>query len=201
MSAPALHPGADIRSIAERINAILKNLYNQVIPVGAANGTLISDGATLAWQPDTRVLQVVSTQTGAVATGTTQLPRDDTIPQSTEGDQYMSLSITPKSAASELMIDVVFLGASSANSHSTVALFQDSTANALAAVPILATAADSCFEVAFRHKMTSGVASSTTFKVRAGLNSAGTMTFNGVSGGRLMGGVSGSSITITEVLP
>jgi hypothetical protein len=42
-----------------------------------------------------RLLQVVNTTTGAVATGTTVMPFDDTIPQSGEGDQYMSLAITP----------------------------------------------------------------------------------------------------------
>jgi hypothetical protein len=49
MSLPALHSSADIRSITERVNAIIKQIYNLVIPVGAANTVLTSDGTTLAW--------------------------------------------------------------------------------------------------------------------------------------------------------
>lgn len=49
MSLPALPSTTDIRSITERVNAIIKNLYNKVIPVGAAKTVLTSDGTTLAW--------------------------------------------------------------------------------------------------------------------------------------------------------
>lgn len=206
MTLPALHSSADTRSITQRANAVIKQIYNQVIPVGAANTVLTSDGTTMSWAAiptatDTRLLQVVSTETGAVATGTTTIPFDDTIPQSGEGDQYMSLAITPKSATSRLIIDVVCIIASSGTSDNalTAALFQDSTANSLAAagMPLrqaLPTA------ISFRHVMTSGTTSATTFKVRAGSNAVGTTTFNGSAGGRIYGGVMASSIVIREVL-
>ena len=78
-------------------------------------------------------VQVVSTQTGALATGTTILPFDDTIPQNTEGDQYMSVSITPKSTTNKLLILVnAFQSHTNANGQNGCALFQDSIANALA---------------------------------------------------------------------
>jgi len=44
------------------------------------------------------VVQVVNFSTSDHATGTTVLPYDNTIPQKTEGHQYISVSITPKSA-------------------------------------------------------------------------------------------------------
>ena len=47
--------------------------------------------------------------------------------------------------------------------------------------------------------MTAGTTSSTTFKGRAGLSAAGTLSFNGFGGARRFGGVMASSITITEV--
>ena len=50
MSLPALHSSADIRSITERVNVIIRNIYNLVIPVGAADTVLTSDGTTLATQ-------------------------------------------------------------------------------------------------------------------------------------------------------
>ena len=147
------------------------------------------------------VLQVVSYQTGAVATGTTLIPWDDTIPQITEGNEYMSLAITPKSATSRLKIDVVAFATSNASVALTVAIFQDSTAGALAAANSINANVGWPVNFSFSHNMVSGTTSSTTFKIRIGGHSAGTVTFNGTASGRLYGGVLASSITITEVVP
>lgn len=148
-----------------------------------------------------RQLQLVSTTTGAVATGTTTIPFDDTIPQNTEGDQYMSLSITPQSASSKLVVNVVWNGTASVTSPITVALFRDSGADALAAVSevVINTAGPQSMQ--FTHVADSSSTSATTFKVRAGIRDAGTTTFNGAGAARLFGGVMSSSITIAEVLP
>jgi hypothetical protein len=152
--------------------------------------------------PKRRTLQTVSTQTGAVVTGTTTIPFDNSIPQqSTEGDQYMSLSITPKSATSTLVIDVVFYASNSAVVNQVVALFQDATENAIAAVSQAASSAGAPETIKFTHVMTSGTTSSTTFKVRSGGSGAGTTTFNGSGGVRAFGGVAASSIVIREILP
>lgn len=145
------------------------------------------------------VVQVVNTQTGAVATGSTTIPNDDTIPQNTEGNQYMSLAITPTNASNKLKIDVVINIASAATGNVIAALFQDSTANALAAVSEYTATTNGNMRLVFTHYMTAGTTSSTTFKVRAGNNNAGTTTFNGASAARLYGGVMASSITITEI--
>lgn len=148
------------------------------------------------------VVQVKNTQTGAVATGTTTIPFDDTIPQNTEGTQFMSLSITPTSATSKLKIDVVLHANVASQDWVIVALFQDSAANALAALPFYASAnggGSSSGPVKFTHYMTAGTTSATTFKVRAGPGLANTLTFNGVGGSRFLGGVIASSITITEI--
>lgn len=147
------------------------------------------------------VVQAVNTQTGAVNTGTTVFPYDDTIPQNTEGDEYMTLTITPVNTNNKLLIEVVLVGASSnADSHLSVGLFQDTTANALAAsVGPRNGAANTITCVKFQHEMSAGTTSATTFKVRAGTLSAGTTTFNGSSAGRIFGGVMASSIRITEV--
>ena len=81
-----------------------------------------------------------------------------------------------------------------------IALFQDSTANALAAVnsPIIVTGVAIVGGVSFIHTMTAGTTSATTFKVRIGASAAGTTTFNGSAGARFLGGVYASSIVITE---
>ena len=41
-----------------------------------------------------RLVQTVNTETGAVATGTTLMPIDDTIPQNTEGNEVRSSIIS-----------------------------------------------------------------------------------------------------------
>jgi hypothetical protein len=170
-------------------------------------GTLFlyyNDGNSSQWVPAApsasgAVMQTVSFETGAVATGTTVIPSDDTIPQITEGDQYMTLSITPRSATSRLVIEVLWNGTVGAAVNIIVALFQDATANALAAVTYSPTSSGYLANLSLRHTMTSGTTSATTLRVRAGPNAAGTLTFNGTGGARLFGGVMASSIVITEV--
>jgi hypothetical protein len=164
--------------------------------ITVGNGLSVS-GTTISG----KIAQFVSTSSGAVATGATILPGDDSIPQNTEGNQYLSRAITPTSASSTLIIDVVVNISHTASGTLTAALFQDSTANALACSGIFTSDTGALKQVAFRHIMTAGTTSSTTFNVRCGGSSAGTMTFNGASGGRIFGGVFSSSIAITEVLP
>lgn len=152
--------------------------------------------AGMALQP---VVQIVNTKTGAVATGTTVLPLDDTIPQNTEGDEYMTRAITPKAATNILKIEVTVVLASSAGGTLAAALFQDTTADALAVVGSRVDNTGSMYTLSFTHYMVAGTTSATTFKVRCGNSAAGTVTFNGVAAGRQYGGVMSSSITITEL--
>jgi len=168
-----------------------------------ANGS----GADPTWEnPATSTTgligQIVNTTSGAVATGTTVIVADDTIPQNTEGVEFLTRSITPTNASSTLVIDVTISVAHSvAGTSIGAALFQDSTANALAASLQGYADADNLVTISFRHVMTAGTTSSTTFKVRAGASAAGTITLNGVSAARRFGGVMSSSIVITEILP
>ena len=175
----------------------------QRLPKGTSGHVLTQGANDPSWAAASeKIAQVVNTQTGATASGTTTIPTDDTIPQNTEGTEFMTLAITPTNASSTLIIDVVWRGASSATGNNmVVALFQDSTANALAAMDASNVGANSGLNISFKHKMTAGTTSATTFKVRAGYGSAATTYFNGSAGGRGLGGVMASSITITEVLP
>lgn len=149
----------------------------------------------------TSVAQIVNTETGAVATGTTSYTQNDSIPTNTNGDQYMSLAITPTNSSSTLIIDVIFIGTVNSAGVLWVGLFQDATSAALASALTDITTSGNYRIITLRHKMTAGTTSSTTFKARAGLNGAATTTFNGLAGSRQLGGSLASSITITEYLP
>ena len=54
-------------------------------------GNLIQFYDGTSWVAVRRTLQIVNSQTGAVATGTTTIPFDDTIPQNTEGTEFLSV--------------------------------------------------------------------------------------------------------------
>jgi hypothetical protein len=159
---------------------------------GAAAGTTWSG----------HVLQVVNGLTTAYDSTTNTIPVDDTVPQQggSEGKEFMSLAVTPTNASNKLKIDVVAVLSHTVDTATLVlALFQDATANALAATTQSVSAAAGTATVCLTYYMSAGTTSSTTFKVRGGAGTAGTTGFNGAGGGRYFAGVSTSSITITEI--
>lgn len=163
---------------------------------GLTGGTITTTGTLLV--ADGVAVNRAETETTAVATGTTVIPQDDTIPQNTEGDEYMTCAITPKATTNILQIMVTAHISNSAANPLTAALFQDSTANALAAWSQFQGTATGINQVTGIYKMVAGTTSSTTFKVRCGSPGAGTTTFNGASGTRRYGAISKSSIHIKE---
>jgi len=149
-----------------------------------------------------KVAQVVSTYTGTVATGTTTVPNDNTIPQNTEGDQYMSVTITPVNAGSKLVIESQAFLSHSVGTQMVMALFQDAITGALRASNFSGIGSQNPIGLTVSHEMAAGTTSPITFKIRAGCNNAGTTGFNGSSsGGQILGGVLNSFIRVTEILP
>lgn len=148
------------------------------------------------------VAQVVNTTAGALTTATSTIPYDDTIPQNTEGTEILTRAITPTNASSTLVIEVVINGAVASANDLVIALFQDSTANALAVASFYMDSAGGRGTVRLRHEMTAGTTSSTTFRVRVGTAGGVAFDINGSGGGaRRFGGVFISGIYITEILP
>jgi hypothetical protein len=119
----------------------------------------------------------------------------------------MTRAITPTSSSSILIISAIVNTSNSAatiDEGVTCALFQDSTANAIAAT---ATGTDNNYYsvgmplmLSLTHHMVAGTTSSTTFKIRLGGHS-GTTYFNKSHEGDKFGGMYCSSITITEYTP
>lgn len=158
----------------------------------------------LAWITYTMVadgfaIQQTSSEYSAVATGTTATPFDDTIPQITEGNEFMTVTITPKSATSKLVIEVDAMLSNSAVQRLTAALFQDSTANAIYATGFTANSIDAPDTLFFRHTRVAGTTSPITFRLRVGKEASGTITFGGYNTGRLYSTTPKCSMTVTEI--
>lgn len=181
------------------LRAISATTVSAATLAGLSTPLSVAQGGTGVVASDP-IIQRAYTNTTAVATGTTQIPIDDTIPQSTEGNQYLSLAITPKNTANILVIEGLLnlSNAASAPFALSAALFQDSTANALTAVTNIEGVAAQIYQLYFKHVMAAGTTSATTFTVRAGANVVGTTTLNGQSGARIFGGTLNSYLMITE---
>lgn len=174
------------------------------VATGSSGQVLTSAGAgsppTFSALTTGKVLQVVNVDNSTASTSTTVIPDDLTIPQNTEGKEIMTLAITPGNSSNKLFIDVSINGVDSSGSlDMNGALFQDSTANALTACNEW-IAGGTGTDLAMKHYMTAGTTSETTFKVRVGPGTSGTMTYNGRnSGDSLFGGVMKSTMTIWEI--
>lgn len=146
--------------------------------------------------PGQRV-QLSKSISGAVATGATVTPEDDTLPQNTEGDQYFSLSITTTSAANPLHISAqVYGSSSSAGARTTTQLHVDAVANTVGVTSNATPGAN--------QMNTQGVAITllaatiAAVKLRMG-GTAGTYTLNGNGGVRSFAGAGASFLQVEEV--
>jgi hypothetical protein len=147
------------------------------------------------------VVQQVITTYSTYDSTTATIPWDNSIPQSGEGTEFITRSITPTSTTNKLIIEVnmqVYIN--TAGNVAVAALFQDSTANALAARDMAPVGAQGLGPLTFTHVMDAGTTSSTTFKVRVGVT-GGTLYLHGNATERKLGGVAASYLRITEVKP
>lgn len=201
-SALTFYTGTAVTSKAFRVLGYLE--YNSGLATAGTYATAPDRMCLLSF--DTRmpglVVQQVRVQTAAVVSGTTNLPSDDTIPQSGEGNAWGALdcTITPVSAANMLKSRVsTMLSNSSAAGNTSLALFQDATAGALSAVTYGAFDADETQPVYLEHAFLANTTSATTLKVRYGGTGGATVTGNGESGSRLLGGVANTFHEVVEI--
>ena len=144
-------------------------------------------------------MQLRHKRDGAYAAGAATIPNDNTIPQNTEGTEFISQAITPRSAINLLEIESNIHADSPSNDNLTAALFQDTTANALAATTQNNGGAAYRSESFLSYRMLAGTVSSTTFKIRAG-GSVSAARFNSSAGAAIMGGTLASYLKITEIM-
>ena len=147
------------------------------------------------------VVQSQLTESAGIGSCATQIPTDDTVPQSTEGCQVMTASFTPTDSSNILYItSTVSYG--QAGAQGTQALFKDSDSSALAAIGTHALSGSTHVNT-LTHKMTAGTTSAITFKMRVGRGFAGTLYYNNTGDGTTQdyGGIAKATILIMEVTP
>lgn len=172
---------------------------------GTAAQVLTSDGTDISWQDAAgggATAQVVYAETTALASGSTTIPGDDTIPQNTEGTQFLTATITPTDAANDLIIEAAFqVHTISAGERLAMCLFVDSTADAIATV--FSRTTNGYYPtgpMVLRKKIAAGSTSARTYKIRIGATS-GSIEVNSWNSTQNYGGTEVSSITISEVTP
>lgn len=196
--------GNIILSVDATTRAIsFNNAYEFPTSDGTANEVLTTDGAgNVTWQPGGSGTALQYQYSSFTTSGSTSavIPADTTIPQQTEGLELTTVTITPRSASNLLIIKANFNLESS--EQCTMALFQDSTANALAAVPVVGANGPQLFSTVLTHVMTAGTTLATTFKIRVGIESGGSqIRYNNVGGTALYNGVCESMLEVWEVDP
>lgn len=177
---------------AEGINS---NDNDTTIPTSAAVKDYVDNNSGV-------VVQKKHYAFNTLVSGTGTIPYDNTIPQNTEGSEFMTGAITPTSATNRLKVEVTFFYTNTAFVNQQLALFQDSSANALAAVSYSPAGGGYSVTLPLAYDVVAGSTSEIVFKVRSGGDGAGTTYMNGSSAGaQLFGGVAVSSISITEYIP
>lgn len=193
-------------AVKGRANAGAVSGFQQVIRlIQGANMTvaLVEAGGeqqfTLAATAGGKLAQRARAQTSAVLSTAVATPAaDDTPPQSSEGVQFLSVSISPTNAGSVLLIRVTMLVHKDAAGEATFGLFKDAEASARAAG---AHSNQGMKMLVMSYEAPAVATASQTWKVRGGTIGGGTLTVNGQTGARVFGSTIKSSIEILEILP
>jgi len=151
------------------------------------------------------VIQIQKTLSSAVQTISPGVvaPIDDTIPTLTEAPvaSNLNVTITPKSSSNTLMIDLnVTFTIGGLAAYVLACLFKDSGTDAIAANINFIAASTATNIITLRYFESAGSTNSRTYKAGFGNSRGNTININGdASGGRLLGGVAASSLTVTEI--
>lgn len=164
------------------------------VDIFKADGTALAGGG--------KIVQVAEgTPYTAYNSSTVAMPYDDSIPQNTEGTEWVTVSITPTNASNRLVIEADMpVVAGNTSIACQAAIFKDSIADALAVTTNRSFGENyGSFSMHVRHEMAAGTTSATTFKLRAGSHDGSTMYVNGNNDARKFGGISAIRIRVTEI--
>lgn len=150
--------------------------------------------------PDGCIVQRTYAEYATSSAITTILPLDDTLPQSTEGDEVVTASLTPTSSTNRIRVTFTAFGASSGASIGVAAaLFIDSSTDAVRATGSMAGTANYLESISLVYEYVPGDTSSHTYKIRVGPGTTGTVRLNGTSAARYFGGAAAATLVVEEI--
>ena len=200
-SAQVIYTGTAVTSKAMTILGYIE-LTEATAGTWATNASLVK-----VFQPGDalpgEVVQIQSNEVSTYATGTVLIPVDNTIPQITEGTQFMTQAITPVSGANLLKTDVTAMyGVTGAGKYMLHALFRDAISNAIAATAMPLAGAGEAMSGSITHTEIAGSTTATTLRLRAGpdtVTGPPVFAFGGASA-RWFGATPFACMTVTEIM-
>ncbi|MBT0664884.1 hypothetical protein KI809_11285 [Geobacter pelophilus] len=160
---------------------------------GAVPATVATAGSVIGY---------ASASTGSVVKCNVTIPRDDTVPQITEGTQVLSVIYAAKRPNSRIVIRAYVQGQPTNAGTTVSSLFQSGSSNAIAAATHTVSA-DGNFPapIAIMGEYSPGSTDSVTYSLRVGRGDAGQVFYvNGTNAGlRVFGGVAATYMTVEEI--
>lgn len=180
------------------------NATNRAVTFGGLSDAVsnnVYSSANFASNAVANMTQFLSISNKSLIQVTANIPYDDTVPQSSEGTNLLTLTITPRNTSNWLEITASVTGDPDNDETAILALFQDiGGANAIAAEAYVD--ADSASNsgnqpMILRHVMRVNTNNATVFTLRGGVT-GNNFWINGKDGGRKLGGAQGMWLTIRE---
>jgi hypothetical protein len=173
--------------------------FNALAPAQTGNSgkVLTTDGTNTSWAPPGSVLQVVS---GTIPrqSGTALFVYDTSSPTITDGFQILSLTFTPMSATSRIIVQFpIWVSASNNNRIITCGIYSGTTCQA--AIPCQITSQPNPGVISMLATWAPGSTAPITISVNVGANGAGITYVNQTSAATL-GSAGATSYTIMEVV-
>ena len=198
-----------VDSLSVDTNLMIGGAYILTQDDGPAGRLLGTNGdGTTTWFPvggsGYKIVGMTSVVTHEYLTTTSNIPTDSTAPQYNEGMQAFILSYDPINASNKLIIFVQGTMGSNVNSHAVFALFDNGTADAIAATSSgLYDAANMATSVYFRYVYTLSTDDMIEFQVRFGTPGATSYlnSHGGIDPDTLFGYTCPTGMTIMEVEP
>lgn len=163
-----------------------------------ANGKSLVESVTVP----SKLVQRVAVSSATYQSCPTSMPCDNTIPQITEGNQILSLDITPTNAANIIRCYVSAGFGGSSQGIGACALFSSiAGTNALDGRHFTVDGTTSMTPVNFIYEEAAGSLTARTYTVRAGGDTIATVKLNGDNTSRTLGGIQKAWIIVEELTP
>lgn len=166
----------------------------------SADAALRSFAGNVAVPPGSIIQTVFATPYTANANITAIIPGDDSVPQITEGGQILTLAISPRFVDSTILLR--FQGnvaRTVASGGIGAAMFRNTVSDTIGSSFIVSASAGNPLPIEIEDMDSPATTSATTYTVRAGPTSAGTIRFNGQTGTRIFGGTQAATLIAQEI--